>query len=55
MNPGKNEIKFYIYKKAFISGNIYYWDHSEKIVISDIDGTVTKSDFLGHALPKIGI
>jgi phosphatidate phosphatase LPIN len=24
-------------------------------VISDIDGTVTKSDFLGHALPKIGI
>ncbi|VDN60714.1 unnamed protein product [Dracunculus medinensis] len=27
---------------------------SEKIVISDIDGTITRSDVLGHVIPAIG-
>jgi phosphatidate phosphatase LPIN len=31
---------------------IFLWDHSEKIVISDIDGTITKSDILGQILSK---
>ena len=35
-------------------GKIYLWNHKEKIVISDVDGTVTKSDILGHILPRIG-
>lgn len=34
--------------------NIYLWNHDDKIVISDIDGTITKSDVLGHILPIIG-
>ena len=34
---------------------IYYWNYHEKIVISDVDGTVTKSDLLGHVLPRLGI
>lgn len=28
--------------------------YSEKIVISDIDGTITKSDVLGHVIAAIG-
>ena len=34
--------------------HIYLWHHSDKVVISDIDGTITKSDVLGHILPVIG-
>ena len=30
------------------------WESSEKIIISDVDGTVTKSDIFGHILPRIG-
>lgn len=38
-----------------IKGNLFYWDHTEKIVISDVDGTITKSDIGGHVLPRLGI
>jgi len=34
--------------------HIYLWRHTDKVVISDIDGTITKSDVLGHILPVIG-
>ena len=33
---------------------IYFWNYDDKIVISDIDGTITKSDVLGHILPILG-
>ncbi|XP_011499045.1 PREDICTED: phosphatidate phosphatase LPIN1 isoform X2 [Ceratosolen solmsi marchali] len=33
---------------------IYKWRWDDKIVISDIDGTITKSDVLGHILPIVG-
>ena len=35
--------------------NIFLWRHTDKLVISDIDGTITKSDVLGHILPVIGM
>ena len=34
--------------------SIYLWRYDDKIVVSDIDGTITKSDILGHILPVIG-
>lgn len=34
--------------------NIYLWKWDDKVVISDIDGTITKSDALGHILPQLG-
>ncbi|XP_067142408.1 phosphatidate phosphatase LPIN1 [Centruroides vittatus] len=34
--------------------NVYLWNYDDKIIISDIDGTITKSDVLGHILPIIG-
>lgn len=33
---------------------MFYWKHDVPIVISDIDGTITKSDALGHILNRIG-
>jgi len=33
---------------------IFLWSHEDKIVISDIDGTITKSDVLGQILPAMG-
>ncbi|KAK4887916.1 hypothetical protein LTR28_003183, partial [Elasticomyces elasticus] len=33
---------------------MYYWTAGTPIVISDIDGTITKSDALGHVLTMIG-
>ena len=34
--------------------HIYFWRYDDKIVISDIDGTITKSDVLGQVLPYLG-
>ena len=33
---------------------IFLWRYDDNIIISDIDGTITKSDVLGHILPYIG-
>ncbi|XP_030067030.1 phosphatidate phosphatase LPIN3 isoform X2 [Microcaecilia unicolor] len=33
---------------------IYLWNWDDKVIISDIDGTITKSDALGHILPHLG-
>lgn len=35
-------------------GTIYLWSWDDNIVISDIDGTITRSDTLGHILPTLG-
>lgn len=33
---------------------LFKWKYNDKVVISDIDGTITKSDVLGHILPMVG-
>ncbi|XP_043977593.1 zgc:123305 isoform X2 [Gambusia affinis] len=33
---------------------IYLWNWNDRVIISDIDGTITKSDALGHILPQFG-
>merc|ERR1711963_894086 len=58
LKKGANEIQFSV-TTAFqgttrCSCHVYLWSHDDKIVISDIDGTITKSDVLGHVLPIIG-
>lgn len=37
-----------------ITARIFLWPSTAKIVISDIDGTITKSDALGHIMPLFG-
>eukprot|EP00744_Colponema_vietnamica_P001504 GILI01002485.1.p1 GENE.GILI01002485.1~~GILI01002485.1.p1 ORF type:complete len:750 (-),score=177.32 GILI01002485.1:588-2693(-) len=39
---------------TYIEGRIFLWGPNTKIVVSDVDGTITKSDVLGHILPLVG-
>ena len=55
LTPGRNEIMYSINRGAKkISAFIYLWDYSDKLIICDIDGTVTKSDFRGQVLQFMG-
>ncbi|ODV89513.1 hypothetical protein CANCADRAFT_12477, partial [Tortispora caseinolytica NRRL Y-17796] len=55
LKPGRNDCTFSVNKgKATCQARIFYWSGAEKVVISDIDGTITKSDALGHVLTMIG-
>ncbi|KHJ42009.1 LNS2 protein [Trichuris suis] len=58
LKPGPNSAKFFVSTKfqgvATCECEIYLWNWNDKIVISDIDGTITKSDILGHFLPLFG-
>jgi len=54
--PGPNSIEFSVHRKhgkRSVSASIYLWDSTTKIVVSDIDGTITRSNVLGHVLPKV--
>ena len=49
--PHFSEItSFYEYVKGtgVTEALIYLWKYDDKIVVSDIDGTVTRSDVVGH-------
>ncbi|EQB59870.1 smp2 protein [Vairimorpha apis BRL 01] len=52
---GKNSIIFKVGGvNKQLEGHIYLWSYDEKIIISDIDGTITKSDIWGHIYCLIG-
>ncbi|KAL4917857.1 Lipin/Ned1/Smp2-domain-containing protein [Aspergillus aurantiobrunneus] len=53
LKPGINDMSFSV-NKATCTANMYLWSGDIPIVISDIDGTITKSDALGHVLNMIG-
>ncbi|XP_073813660.1 phosphatidate phosphatase LPIN isoform X1 [Musca autumnalis] len=58
LKEGMNEIEFSV-TTAYQGTTrckcyLFRWRHSDKVVISDIDGTITKSDVLGHILPMVG-
>jgi phosphatidate phosphatase LPIN len=53
LKPGANPMSFTV-NKAICQAYMYLWRHDVPIVISDIDGTITKSDALGHVLTMIG-
>lgn len=58
LKEGSNEVVFSVttaYQGTTrCTCHIYLWNYDDKIVISDIDGTITKSDVLGHLMPIIG-
>ncbi|KNG48787.1 nuclear elongation and deformation protein 1 [Stemphylium lycopersici] len=53
LKPGANTMSFTV-NKSKCEAYMFYWKHDVPIVISDIDGTITKSDALGHVLNMIG-
>lgn len=52
LKAGRNKIEFMVITKiqgtAIAEANIYLWNYRDKIIVSDIDGTVTKSNVVGH-------
>ena len=58
LKPDRNEICFICRTSSSgiqtLKSSIYLWQSTSKIVISDIDGTITRSDVLGQVLPMIG-
>lgn len=53
LKPGENSMSFTV-NRATCTANMFLWRHDIPVVISDIDGTITKSDALGHVLNMIG-
>ncbi|KAJ5901749.1 hypothetical protein N7495_002277 [Penicillium taxi] len=53
LKPGPNTMSFSV-NKATCSAYMYLLNGNTPMVISDIDGTITKSDALGHVLNMIG-
>ncbi|KAK9403385.1 phosphatidate phosphatase LPIN2 [Crotalus adamanteus] len=58
LRDGPNDVVFSITTQyqgtCRCAGTIYLWNWNDKIIISDIDGTITKSDALGQILPQLG-
>ncbi|PXF41843.1 Phosphatidate phosphatase PAH2 [Gracilariopsis chorda] len=55
LKPGPNSIRFVVESSSVeLSCRIFLWGCHSKIVISDVDGTITRSDVLGHLLPAVG-
>ncbi|XP_063771462.1 phosphatidate phosphatase LPIN1 isoform X2 [Pseudophryne corroboree] len=58
LKNGSNDVVFSVTTQyqgtCRCEGTIYLWNWDDKIIISDIDGTITRSDTLGHILPTLG-
>ncbi|XP_070843635.1 phosphatidate phosphatase LPIN1 isoform X2 [Chaetodon trifascialis] len=58
LQDGPNDVMFSVTTQyqgtCRCQGTIYLWNWDDKIIISDIDGTITRSDTLGHILPTLG-
>ncbi|KIY01968.1 uncharacterized protein Z520_02106 [Fonsecaea multimorphosa CBS 102226] len=53
LKRGENQMSFTVNRATCIA-YMFYWTCDVPIVISDIDGTITKSDALGHLLNMVG-
>lgn len=55
---GSNEIEYSITTAlqgtTRITSYIFLWNYDDKIIVSDIDGTITRSDVWGQVLPIFG-
>jgi len=58
LKQGRNEICFICRTASSgiqtLKASIYLWPSTTKLVISDVDGTITRSDILGQVLPFLG-
>ncbi|KAH9817308.1 Lipin/Ned1/Smp2-domain-containing protein [Melampsora americana] len=58
LKKGMNQVSFSVRSSysgyAVCTSRIFLWESDYKICISDIDGTITKSDALGHVFTMIG-
>ncbi|KAL9672068.1 hypothetical protein QQ045_028316 [Rhodiola kirilowii] len=58
LKDGQNMVTFSFSTRVLgnqqVDAHIYLWKWNAKIVISDVDGTITKSDVLGQFMPLVG-
>ncbi|KAK6140342.1 hypothetical protein DH2020_025906 [Rehmannia glutinosa] len=58
LKEGMNIVKFVFSTRVLgsqkVEAHIYLWKWNTRIVISDVDGTITKSDVLGQFMPLVG-
>lgn len=55
LKAGANSVRFYVEGSTVeLHCRAFFWQCHSKIVISDVDGTITRSDVLGHLLPAVG-
>lgn len=58
LKEGQNMVTFSfstrVLGKQQVDAHIYLWKWNAKIVISDVDGTITRSDVLGQVMPLVG-
>eukprot|EP00250_Pteridium_aquilinum_P019961 c24645_g1_i1 orf=805-3201(+) len=57
LKDGPNKVTFTFSRvlgKTQVDARIYLWKWDTRIVISDVDGTITKSDVLGQVMPLVG-
>jgi phosphatidate phosphatase LPIN len=56
LKSGANTITFSLSNSTVpaCTARIFVWDSTDLVVVSDIDGTITKSDGLGHVFAMIG-
>ncbi|KAL6317077.1 hypothetical protein AAG906_029829 [Vitis piasezkii] len=59
LKEGRNTITFTFSTTMLgeqqVDARIYLWKWNSRIVISDVDGTITKSDVLGQFMPMVGV
>ena len=56
LNPGLNPGEFRVEKfDVVIKFNVFLYNQADKLVLTDIDGTITQSDLKGHILPRFGL
>eukprot|EP00884_Botryococcus_braunii_P022894 jgi/Botrbrau1/9289/Bobra.0111s0014.1 len=51
---GQNTIDF-TFGRTRLRAYVYFFRWSSRLIISDVDGTITRSDILGHVLPRVGL
>ncbi|KAH6798768.1 Lipin family protein [Perilla frutescens var. frutescens] len=58
LKEGQNMVNFKFSTRVLgsqkVEAHIYLWKWNTRIVISDVDGTITKSDVLGQFMPLVG-
>lgn len=58
LKEGQNVITFSFSTRVLglqqVDAHMYLWKWNARIVISDVDGTITKSDVLGQVMPLVG-
>jgi hypothetical protein len=58
LRDGCNTVRYLVRKDkgevVSIACNIFLWNWTDRLVVSDVDGTITKSDLLGHFYAMLG-